>query len=324
MRGRAKVTVEIRHGGDECFRQFIRRERVRHEARREAQSEKCVGSQGVKATASGWRRHVWETSEHYLEVEPMKKKRRRQYRCISRRETRRKASLIITWLSGHPPRGPRVTITDAPRWQVGNTDAKSNTRRGERGRQPGDEPEQCFSPRRHNHHDQLGGRSKGLLFYIRTAISLRACAACRVFIPILEGCLLNVGGRRQRSMWSKVESIWRSSPSKANKLCQVGLLDSPPPPPPLSPQTCRDDLQINRKIGAAAGEPPFQLWLRDLIWQDRVGVDLTMHMCVCMRACMCVCVGCCHFWPEKFKYGPNQELVRSFQSKSKAALVVGP
>lgn len=58
MRGRAEVTVEIRHGGDECFQQFIRRKRVRHEARSEAGSEKCVGSRSVKATASGWRRRV--------------------------------------------------------------------------------------------------------------------------------------------------------------------------------------------------------------------------------------------------------------------------
>lgn len=27
----------------------------------------------------------------------------------------------------------------------------------------------------------------------------------------------------------------------------------------LSPQTCRDDLQINRKIESAAGQPPFHL-----------------------------------------------------------------
>lgn len=58
MRGRAEVTVEIRHGGDECFQQFIRRKRVRHEAGSEAESEKCVGSQSVKATVSGWHRRV--------------------------------------------------------------------------------------------------------------------------------------------------------------------------------------------------------------------------------------------------------------------------
>lgn len=83
------------------------------------------------------------------------------------------------------------------------TQMQSQTRVGGE-RQPGDEPEQCWrsnpSPRRHNHHDQLGGQSTGLLFYIRTEISLSACEARRVVIPVLEGCLLNVGGRRQRSM----------------------------------------------------------------------------------------------------------------------------
>lgn len=64
-------------------------------------------------------------------------------------------------------------------------------------RQPGDEPERCWrsnpSPRRHNHHDQLGGQSTGLLFYIRTAISLGACEPRRVFIPVLEGMFAECG-----------------------------------------------------------------------------------------------------------------------------------
>lgn len=163
--------------------------------------------------------------------------------------------------------------------------------RGRWGRQPGDEPKQCWhsnpSPRRHNHRDQLGGQSTGLLFYIRTAISPSTCEARRVFTPVLEGCLLNVGGHRQRSMWSKVENIWRSSQSKENKLCQVGLLDSPPPPPPpLSPETCRDDLQINSKIGSAAGEPPFHLWLcvRPVLVRSCLCRFDDTYVCVCVFA----------------------------------------
>lgn len=64
-------------------------------------------------------------------------------------------------------------------------------------RQPGDEPERCWrsdpSPRSHNHHDQLGGQSTGLLFYIRTAISLSAWEASRDFIPGIGGMFVECG-----------------------------------------------------------------------------------------------------------------------------------
>ena len=56
-------------GATGVFRQIIRRKRVRHEAQSEAESEKCVGSWSVKATASGWCRVcekqvsiIWELS----------------------------------------------------------------------------------------------------------------------------------------------------------------------------------------------------------------------------------------------------------------------
>lgn len=60
---------------------------------------------------------VCEMSERYLQAEPVKKKRRRHYRCISLRaqhETQETASLIITYLSVCPPQGPPVTTADAP------------------------------------------------------------------------------------------------------------------------------------------------------------------------------------------------------------------
>lgn len=105
-----------------------------------------------------------------------------------------------------------------------------------------------------------------------------------ILFLISEECLLNVGGLRQSSMWSKVGNIWRSSQSKANKLCQVGLLDSPPPPPSLAPQTCRDDLQINRKIGSAAGGPPLHRWLcvRPVLARSCLCIFKNAYVCVCV------------------------------------------
>lgn len=52
----------------------------------------------------------------------------------------------------------------------------------------------------------------------------------------------------------------------------------------LSPQTCRDDLQINRKIGSAAGQPPFHLWLCIRPVLPRSCLSRFDYKCVCFRA----------------------------------------
>lgn len=90
------------------------------------------------------------------------------------------------------------------------------------------------SLRRHNHDDQLGGQSSGLLFYIRTPISLTACEAWTFtfspvgnLAPTAGDCMFVERGKKQaESLWSKVENICSSGESKANEPCQVHLLDS--------------------------------------------------------------------------------------------------
>lgn len=121
---------------------------------------------------------VCEMSECYLQPEPMKKKRHRQYRCISlgaQHETHETASLIITYLSVCPPQGPPVTTADVPHWQARNTHANLNTST-EKKKQHRYESDWCrhskLSPRRYNHDDQQCGQSTGLLFYIWIPISL--------------------------------------------------------------------------------------------------------------------------------------------------------
>lgn len=167
---------------------------------------------------------------------------------------------------------------------------QSQTRGGGKKRQPGDEPERCWrsnpSPRTHNHHDQLGGQSTGLLFYIRTAISLGACEARWVFIPVLEGMFSECGrkhrekhvikGRKhmqkQRVQGKQVVPSWFARLAAAAAAA-------------LSPQTCRDDLQINRKIGSTAGQPPFHLWLCTRPVLPRSRLSRFGYKCAC-----------CHFW----------------------------
>lgn len=131
-----------------------------------------------------------EMTECYLQPEPMKEKRHRQYRCVSlwaQHETQETASLIITYLSVCPPQGPPVTTADAPHWQARNTHThtqNSNTsRKKKEGKQHRYEPDWCrhsnSSPRRHNNDDQWCGQSAGLLFHIWIPISLSDCEACR-------------------------------------------------------------------------------------------------------------------------------------------------
>lgn len=77
-------------------------------------------------------KHTRVMSECYVQPRPMKKKRQRQYRCISlwaQHETQETASLIITYLSVCPPQGPPVTTADVLHWQARNTHANSNTSR---------------------------------------------------------------------------------------------------------------------------------------------------------------------------------------------------
>lgn len=52
----------------------------------------------------------------------------------------------------------------------------------------------------------------------------------------------------------------------------------------LSPQTCRDDLQINREIGSAVGEPPFYLWLSTRPVLPRSCLSRYDYKNVCFRA----------------------------------------
>lgn len=74
------------------------------------------------------------------------------------------------------------------------------------------------SPRTYNHDDQQCRQSAGLLFYIWIPISFSDCEACwgphshlyqrAIYSPLpVIVCLLNVGGNKQKPMWSKGEHI---------------------------------------------------------------------------------------------------------------------
>lgn len=162
---------------------------------------------------------------------------------------------------------------------------------GKKKRQPGDEPERCWrsnpSPRTHNHHDQLGGQSTGLLFYIRTAISLDACEARWVFIPVLEGMFSECGRKRGEKHVIKGRKHMQKQRVQGKQVVPSWFARLAAAAAALSPQTCRDDLQINRKIGSAAGQPPFHLWLCTRAVLPTSGLSRFGYKCVC-----------CHFLDE--------------------------
>lgn len=80
------------------------------------------------------------------------------------------------------------------------------------------------------------------------------------FIPVLEGLFSECGRKRGEKHVIKGRKHMQERRVQGKQVvpsCFARLAAAAA----LSPQTCRGDLQINRKIGSAAGQPPFHLWL---------------------------------------------------------------